>query len=103
MNLGSLLLLMEKKATGFEKNLRGLVRSTIAIGTNRSNYFANDIENKKLSSFDESFLRGLVRIRTGVDGFADRCLTARPRDRNVEAKIVIFYLTSSKTTKFLPQ
>ena len=26
------------------------------------------------------FLRGLFRIRTGVDGFADRCLAARPRD-----------------------
>lgn len=37
-------------------------------------------------------LRGLVRIRTGVDGFADRCLTARPRDRIVEAKIVIFLI-----------
>ena len=29
---------------------------------------------------DSGVFGGLVRIRTGVDGFADRCLTARPRD-----------------------
>lgn len=27
-----------------------------------------------------NLLRGLWRIRTAVDGFADRCLATRPRD-----------------------
>lgn len=42
--------------------------------------FYKSIENKKPSPEMKAFLRGLVRIRTGVDGFADRCLAARPRD-----------------------
>ena len=33
---------------------------------------------KKPPNFLEGF-RGIARIRTGVDGFADRCLAARPR------------------------
>ena len=39
--------------------------------------------------------RGLFQIRTGVDGFADRCLTARPRDLNKSVcKITtIFHIT----------
>lgn len=38
---------------------------------------------KKPSSFEAALMRifgGLFQIRTGVNGFADRCLTSRPRD-----------------------
>ena len=34
-------------------------------------------------------LRGLERIRTAVDGFADHCLATRPRDLNWKPKIRI--------------
>ena len=40
-------------------------------------------QQKKPSSFEAALMRifgGLFQIRTGVNGFADRCLTSRPRD-----------------------
>ena len=49
---------------------------------------------KKRATFSSNSFRGIVRIRTGVDGFADRCLAARPRRRNwianIDIKISIF-------------
>ena len=34
--------------------------------------------------------RGLERIRTAVDGFADHCLATRPRDHNRTANLILF-------------
>lgn len=39
-----------------------------------------------------SLLRGLVQIRTGVNGFADRYLTTRPRDLDFDAAKIHFFL-----------
>lgn len=39
--------------------------------------------------FTGLFRRGLERIRTAVDGFADRCLASRPRDHFGGANILI--------------
>lgn len=50
----------------------------VKLQTDSNDQFLN---NKKALLLLTELFRGLVRIRTGVDGFADRCLTARPRDR----------------------
>lgn len=38
-----------------------------------------DVKQKKLH-FHGAFMGGPERIRTAVDGFADRCLASRPQD-----------------------
>ena len=45
---------------------------------------------KTLTIQPSAFCRGLFQIRTGVDGFADRCLATRPRDQNGDKNILFF-------------
>ena len=38
---------------------------------------------------------GLERIRTAVDGFADRCLAARPQDHFRVTKLIRFFVVAN--------
>jgi hypothetical protein len=38
------------------------------------------LTTKKAALFNSTAFRGSERIRTAVDGFADRCLATRPRN-----------------------
>ncbi len=38
---------------------------------------------------------GLERIRTAVDGFADRCLAARPQDHFRVTKLITFFVVAN--------
>ena len=40
-------------------------------------------------------LGGLERIRTAVDGFADRCLAARPQDHFRVTKLITFFVVAN--------
>lgn len=47
---------------------------------NYANFFSTSGRNKKSSTLEDGTFGGLFQIRTGVNGFADRCLATRPRD-----------------------
>lgn len=48
-------------------------------------------ENKKPERFCSGFFRGVERIRTAVEGFADLCLATRPRRHKLWiANLMIF-------------
>ena len=54
--------------------------------------------NQKTPTFQSGFFSqfgGLERIRTAVDGFADRCLAARPQDHFRDTKLITFFVVAN--------